>query len=251
MPGYASREQRPSRSNSVATDSKPEHDVPDSGGLKLHIAERPIPTEGLGGEIEPGTRAVSVFLVNDRSLADDPKDADETYAFQAAFSVECDLPVPPTPRPLRATCAELGRTGCSPALRGHAGVSPTGHGVSADWTIDKGECRQVCTTWVGSAEVEATKPNPVRDVELSMRRLGDLPDGTAAEQALLPMVSEYRRWIESHAEAAASLPEPHRDVAQGLLQQARHASDRMERGVGVLVADPDALGCLPGGQPGR
>ena len=220
--------------------SHPEHTVPDSGGLKLHIAERTIPTEGLGGEIEPGTRAVSVFLVNDRSLADDPKDADEAYVFQAEFSVECDLPFHPRPD----LSGQRAPSWDELVAHLHFADTPafaTGHGVSADWTIENGECRQVRTTWIGSAEVEATKPRPVPGVELSMRRLGDLPDGTAAGEALLPLVSEYRRWIESHAEVAASLPESHRDIARGLLEQARHASDRMERGVGVLVADADAL----------
>ena len=216
------------------------HTVPDSGGLVLHIAERPIPTEGLGGEIEAGTRAVSVFLVNDRPLASDPKDADEMYAFQAEFSVECDLPFHPRP-----DLSGQRMSGWDESVAHlHFADTPafaTGHGVSADWTIGKGECRQVRTTWIGSSEVEATQPHDVPGVELSMRRLGEISDGTAAEEALLPLVREYRRWIESNEEAAASLPGTHREIALGLLQQARHASDRMERGVGVLVADADAL----------
>lgn len=222
------------------SESRPEHAVPDSGGLKLHIAERLIPTKGLGGEIESGTRAVSVFLVNDRPLADDPKDADETYVFQAGFSVECDLPFHPRPD-LSGQRAPSWDESVAHLHYADTPAFATGHGVSADWTIEGGECRQVRTTWIGSAEVEATKPRPVPGVELSMRRLGELSDGAAAEEALLPLVTEYRRWIESHAETAASLPAPNRDIAQGLLQQARHASDRMERGVGVLVADEDAL----------
>ena len=222
------------------SESHREHPVPDSGGLKLHIAERPIPTEGLGGEIESGTRAVSVFLVNDRPLADDPKDADETYVFQAGFSVECDLPFHPRPD-LSGRRAPSWDESVAHLHYADTPAFATGHGVSADWTIEDDECRQVRTTWIGSAEVEATKPRSVPGVELSMRRLGELSDGAAAKEALLPLVTEYRGWIESHAETAASLPEAHRDIAQGLLQQARHAADRMERGVGVLVADADAL----------
>ena len=71
--------------------------VPGFGGLVLHIVERPIPTEGLGGQISPGTRAVSVFLVNERPVARNSKDADQTYAFQAQLSVECDRPFHPRP----------------------------------------------------------------------------------------------------------------------------------------------------------
>ena len=71
--------------------------VPGSGGLVLHTVERPIPTEGLRGQISPGTRAVSVFLVNERPVAQNSKAADQTYAFQAQLSVECDRPFHPRP----------------------------------------------------------------------------------------------------------------------------------------------------------
>lgn len=172
-------------------DSQRIHPVPDSGGLVLHVAERPIPTKGLGGEIEAGTRAVSVFLVNDRPLADDPKDADETYAFQAGFSVECDLPFHPRPD-LSGQRAPSWDESVAHLHYADTPAFATGHGVSADWTIEDGECRQVCTTWIGSAEVEATEPNEVPGVELSMRRLGELPDGATAGKALLPLVTEYR-----------------------------------------------------------
>ena len=137
-----------------SSESRPEHTVPDSAGLKLHIAERFIPTEGLGGEIEPGTRAVSVFLVNDRPLADDPKDADETYVFQAGFSVECDLPFHPRPD-LSGQRAPSWDESVAHLHYADTPAFATGHGVSADWTIDGDAWRRVRTTWIGSAEVEA------------------------------------------------------------------------------------------------
>ena len=214
--------------------------VPGSGGLVLHCLERPIPTENLGGEIESGTRAVSVFLVNDRPFAADRMEAEESYAFQAEFSVECDLPFHPRPDLSGQRDESLDRK----VAHLHYADTPafaTGHGVSADWTLENDECRQVRTTWIGSSQVEATKPRRVASVELAMRRLGDLTDGAAARRALLPLVAEYRRWIEARRESINSIPESHRETAEGLLHQARYASDRMERGVAVLAADADAL----------
>ena len=114
----------------VAPESQRLHTVPDSGGLVLHIAERPIPTEGLGGQIETGTRAVSVFLVNDRPLASDPKDADETYAFPSRTIGRMRSSVPPASGPFGAACAKLGRVGCTPALCRHAGVRHGPRGLS-------------------------------------------------------------------------------------------------------------------------
>ena len=216
------------------------HPIPGSSGLFLHTIERPIPTERLGGRIDPGTRAVSVFLVNERPPTEDRKDADQAYAFQAKLSVECDIPFHPRP--------DLSRQGNQSwdvqVTRLHYADTPayaTGHGVSADWDVEEGECRRIGTTWIGSSQVEATKPQPVPGMELTMRALGALADGEAARKALSPLVSEYRRWIESRRERVATLPEEHRGTAIELLRHAGLAADRIDRGVDILATDPDVL----------
>ena len=222
------------------TSSPVKHDVPNSGGLVLHTTERPIPTERLSGQIEPGTRAVSVFLVNERPPADDRKGADEAYAFQAGISVECDAPFHPRPD----LSGQDDPSWDVQVTRLHYADTPayaTGHGVSADWTIEEDECRSVRTTWIGSSQVEATKPRPVPGVELSMRALGRLGDGEAARKALAPLLSEYRKWIERWRERSEALPEGHQGTAEELLRQAGVAANRMDAGMDVLATDADAL----------
>ena len=216
------------------------HQVPNSGGLVLHITERPIPTDRLGGRIRPGTRAVSAFLVNERPPAEDRKDADEAYAFQAKLSVECDVPFHPRPD----LSGQSDQSWDVQVTRLHYADTPayaTGHGVSGDWTVKDGECRQVATAWIGSSQVEATKPRPVPGVELSMRALGDLADGEAARKAMSPLVTEYRNWIERCRGLLETLPEEHRETAEGLLHQTGIAAARMTRGVDLLATDADAL----------
>ena len=216
------------------------HEIPNSGGLILHATERPIPTERLGGRIEPGTRAVSVFLVNERPPAEDRKDADEAYAFQAAISVECAVPFHPRPD----LSGQDDPSWDVQVTRLHYADTPayaTGHGVSADWTLGESECRNVRTTWIGSSQVEATKPRTVSGVELSMRALGDLADGKAVRKALSPLLSEYGRWIEERRERVATLAKDHRQTAEGLLHDAVLAANRMKKGVDVLATDADAL----------
>ena len=222
------------------TSSPTKHDVPNSGGLVLHATERSILTERLGGQIEPGTRAVSAFLVNERPPAEDRKDADEAYAFQAGISVECDVPFHPRPD----LSGQDDPSWDVQVTRLHYADTPayaTGHGVSADWAIDEGECRVVHTTWIGRSQVAATKPRPVPGVELSMRALGGLGDGEAARKALAPLLSEYRQWIERWQERSEALPEAHRRTAEELLRQAGVAANRMDAGMGVLATDADAL----------
>ncbi len=215
--------------------------VPGSDGLVLHVAERRIRTEGLGGRIESGTRAVSVFLVNERRLpAKDDKDTEERYAFQARLAVAGDKPFHPRPDLSGRHADEWDRR----VADLHFADTPayaTGHGVSADWTVAEGVCTEVRTSWIGSAEVEATRPEPVDGVELSMRSLSELADGPAARAALEPLVTEYRTWIEDRAAESADLEERHRATASGLLANARNAANRMARGVTALAGNPDAL----------
>ena len=214
--------------------------VPGSRGLVLCVAERPIRTEGLGGRIESGTRAVSVFLVNERPPAEDHWDADESYAFQARLTVECEEHFHPR-HDLSARHSSEWDKRVADLHYADTPAYATGHGVSADWTVVDGVCTQVRTSWIGTAEVEATRPQPVEGVELSMRKLGELSDGPAARDALQPLVAEYRNWIEARSRESAGLEEQHRATADGLMANARNAANRMARGVAVLGSDPDAL----------
>ena len=68
----------------------------------------------------------------------------------------------------------------------------TGHGVSAEWDLVDRECRSIRTAWIGTAEVEKTATADVPGVELSMEALGRLDDETAVEEALGPLVAQYR-----------------------------------------------------------
>ena len=216
------------------------HPVPESGGLVLCSVARSIPAEHLRGGVAAGVRAVSVFLVNERRADDDQEATDETYAFQSRLSVECDLPFHPR-LDLSAKHSEDWDRKVADLHYAKTPAYATGHGVSVDWTAAGGQCIQVRTTWIGSAGVPATEPSSVPGVELSMRQLGALADGSAARDALLPLVVAYRDWIEDRSKEAAQLSGEHRDTANGLLLNARQAAARIEKGVNVLAEDADAL----------
>ena len=67
------------------------HDVPNGKGLRIHVRERPIDTAKLP-EMPAGTRAVSVFLVNQREPAAEQALADTAYAFQAELEIRSEQP---------------------------------------------------------------------------------------------------------------------------------------------------------------
>lgn len=218
------------------------HNVPDSGGLQLHVVERLIPAQDLEGHIPQGTRSVSVFLVNHRTpVAPEQGEPDLAYAFQPELEVRSDRPFVPRPDLRGARAAEWDEE----VADLHYADTPeyaTGHGVSAEWEVVDGACHLLRTAWIPSAEVEKTATVDVPGVELSMEALGALVDGAAAEAALQSLVTQYRSWIEVRRGGMATLQgETRRETATELLRLAGLAADRIERGIGTLAEDADAL----------
>jgi hypothetical protein len=214
------------------------HDVPDSGGLQVHLVERLISADDLREHIPQGTRSVSVFLVNHR--APDQEEPDRAYAFQAQIEVRGDHPFVPQPDLRGVQAAEWD----DQVADLHYADTPeyaTGHGVSAEWETVDGVCRLLRSAWIPNAEVEKTTTVDVQGVELSMDALGALPNGAAAETALRPLVRQYRTWIETRPSTIAMLQGCRRDTAKELVRFASVAADRIERGIAVLAQDPDAL----------
>jgi hypothetical protein len=221
--------------------SDPVHNVPDSAGLQLHVVERVISAQDLEGHLPPGTRSVSVFLVNHRTpVAPEQGEPDLAYVFQPELEVRSDRPFVPRPDLRGARAAEWDEQ----VADLHYADTPeyaTGHGISAEWEIVDSACHLLRTAWIPSAEVEKTATVQVPNVEISMDALGALADGGAVEAALRPLVTQYRSWIEARRGDVATLPAARRETATELLRFASLAADRIERGIGILATDPDAL----------
>jgi hypothetical protein len=236
----------------TGADSPVVHGVSGSAGLQLHIVERSISAEDLHEQIPPGTRSVSVFLVNHRApVREEP---DLAYAFQPEIEVRSDRPFVPRPD-LRGSRAADWDEHVADLHYADTPEYATGHGVSADWEIVDDACRLLRTAWLASAEVEKTAFVDIPGVELSMATLGALADGAAVEVALRPLVGAYRDWIAARRAGLTSLPSSRgttaeellrfgrvrRATAEELLRFAGVAADRIERGIAVLGRDADAL----------
>ncbi len=214
------------------------YSVPDSGGLILHAAARPVNGAGFGGRIPPGTRSVSLFLVNERPDGDDR--ADEAFAFQAELEVRGALPFVPRPDPRGGSGDDRDQHVADLHYAGTPEYA-AGHGVAANWELVDGACRLLRTAWIPAAEVEKIETAPAPGVETGMAALGGLADGRAVERALTPLVTGYRAWIDEQEAALTGLDGQRRDTAEELLFHARAAAGRIERGIGALAADADAL----------
>ncbi len=215
------------------------HAVPNGNGLAIHVRERSIDTAKLR-DMPDGTRAVSVFLVNQREPAAELRLADTAYAFQAELEIRSEQPFVPRPNPRRPKETDWDdQVGDL-----HYADTPeyaTGHGVAADWALQGDVCHTVRTTWIARAHVHRTDTSNVPGAELGMEALGELADGEAAEAALTPLVREYRAWIEGQRRHLAALAPARRKTAEELLRQATLAADRIATGIQTLKQDEDAL----------
>lgn len=207
--------------------------VPDSGGLEIVTSARRIrrPQDLVG--LPPGTRAVSVFLVN-RRVPIEGKDElkDSRFIFQASITVEADKPFVARPNP-RGRDADDPDERIADLQYRNVMEYAVGHGTSARTTLVDGECYRVDTTWMPQAEVERVEPARMDGVELRMETLAAMPSGAAARASLASLTTDYRTWIEvQRLSAPASGPQG--EVAGGLLQRARLAADRIDAGLALF-----------------
>lgn len=216
--------------------------VPGSDGLCLVVTCREVSAElTKAGRLPPGTRPVSIFVVNRRT-----PNADHGYracAFQVALTVQSPNPFVPRPD-LRGMFAHADSEWDNEVADLHyrdVFEYAVGHGVSAAGSRDcDGACQEVRTEWVPTAEVERVEPAELTGVELRMEALGALADGADARAKLDPLVTQYRDWIAAQKGKLATLANRQLQTAKDLLDEATYAANRIEAGIGLL-SDPQIL----------
>jgi hypothetical protein len=207
-------------------------ELPSSNGLRVYAYARAA--DGPGSALQAGASAVAVFLVNEREPADKER-PDPAYAFQASLQLECPEGFLGRPDPRRGNHDEWDE---QVADVQYADVLEfgTGHNVACDWQVEGTRCQVVWTTWMPSAAVAFTEPTRLKDVLLGMEPIASAaPD--VLQSGLLPLVSQYRSWIESRRAVLPTDPS-RRAVAEALLGHAERANKRIEDGI-TLLADPD------------
>lgn len=217
-----------------------------SDGLRLVTTVRELPATSLSGSRLPaGTRSVAVFLVNERT-----PDLERPYT-RFSFQPRLRLETPPgksfVPRPdLRGGDGGPGGEDSDEKV---ADVQyrdvvdyAVGHGVSARWDRDaEGRCESVETIWIPDAEVERVEPRALQTVTLDMEELGKLADGTATMAALMPLVEQYRTWIDAQAAVLGDMNGGRRETTSDMLADMKTAAKRIETGITMLASNPKAL----------
>jgi hypothetical protein len=211
--------------------------VPDSGGLVLTVAVRDVALgDGQPVRLQPGTRSVSVFLVNGRPPNE--KRAYRAFAFQAEIELRCAQAFVPRPDLRDAFAREAGGDWderVADLQYRDVFEFAVGHGISAHALKETdGSCRAIETTWVPRAEVERVSPAQLpEDVELRMEELGKLASADEASAKLSPLVAFYRTWMQEQRRLQG-LDEHRMAIARDLLVEAEHCAARIEAGIAVL-----------------
>jgi len=234
------RWQRTEREQTVRLELPPPADsskeeVPGSHGLQLVVTVRLVQdAASFGGQVPKGTRSVSVFLVNRRTPVGDAA-PDPAFAFQAALEVTS--PVPLVPRPNLSGLDSDDWDACVADLQYcDAFEYAVGHNVSTHAIVGAdGQCREVHTRWIPTAEVERVAPADISGVELGMESLALLADGSDARRKLSGLVTLYRQWIDSQKTKVPASEKNRKETGDGLLKRAHVAADRIERGIDLLA----------------
>ncbi len=210
--------------------------VPDSGGLNLVVTARGAGgVEALG--LPAGTRSVSVFLVNDRKPAPEER-KDEAVAFQVRLVLRSKEPLVARPNATGLDSTDWDDRVADVQYRDVFEYA-VGHGVSARAEVaEDGSCREVATEWVPTAAVEKVEPTRLEGVELGMEALAATEDSGSLAASLAAFPARYGEWIAGQRET--TLDGNRAEAAGILLDEAKHACARIERGI-ALLKEPDVF----------
>jgi hypothetical protein len=228
----------------VPTDGATHHH-PD--GVEVQIVNREVPSIDGQPIVPPGTRALTVFVVNVRPCSEDKERQDEAAVFQVGLEVQSPTGFVPRPdlhghgsHDADEQTADLQFRDVHEYAVGH-GVSPVAH-LDAD-----GACRRVASTWMPSAyvhriEAVGAAALGLADSALQLDRLGAAEDAAIVQASLRSILPPWREYIEA-ARATPGLTPDRAAVAQGLCDDAQVASHRLEEGIETL-SDPEVFRCF-------
>jgi len=213
--------------------------VPNTIGAKL-IGRLATITDGDPVGIDSGTRALSIFLVNQQALTDD--DHRDEYTF---FQVQMELrsPMPLVPRPNRRgerSLTDLDARISELQYRERVEYA-VGHNVGVEPVSDEDNLvYAVRTRWLPETEVRLVDARPLDGVQVSMEKLAHLEGNSNVRTALARLPEAYREWIaEIRAQEVGS--KDRTETKDLLMKQAELACRRMEEGIALLEKDAEVL----------
>jgi hypothetical protein len=188
---------------------------------------------------KPGTRALSVFVVNRRAAGERGR-RDAQVLFQVSLEVCYEGGF--LARPALRRCAELDDQIASLQYR-HVSEYAVGHGVAVALApAAGGKVTTVTTTWLPRSEVRRVATSDALGdglaVEQRMAALAELPDGAAVRRALGDLPTAYGRWIDEQRKVAIDPAD--RETLDELVKSADDARRRIAVGIELLATRDEA-----------
>ncbi len=209
---------------------QPKHfPLPGAAGVQLSVTVRPV------ADIvsrTPGTRCVSIFLVNGSREAPDER-REEAYLFQAGLTLKLEQGFEPRLN-LRGLDGNDEDEKLAAVQYRDCFEFAVGHAVAAHSVVGEDDrCHEVHTTHVPSAMVERLEAYRVPKVELSMEVLAAARDPAEMRAHLAQLPAAYAEWI---LQQRGTLPpgSPHEETVRTLLDRAEVCRKRIEGGLHAL-----------------
>ncbi|MEZ4411168.1 MAG: hypothetical protein R3A52_32505 [Polyangiales bacterium] len=213
--------------------------LPESGGVVVRGVIRAL-RDDERTSLTSGACVVTVFLVNQRAKSATGPEQDRAVIFQSELEVHSPEGFVPRPNVRGAHLDDDPDERMGDLQYRDAFEYAVGHGVATLATVTgTGSdvfCDTVRTTWTPTAQVERVIPSEVPGCELRMEALAAFDTPAALRDAVTPMVTRYRAWIEQQRATPLDTA-ARRDLSNFLLDEAGRAADRIARGL-ALMDDP-------------
>ncbi|TKC98159.1 DISARM system helicase DrmA [Polyangium fumosum] len=202
-----------------------------SRGLVLRGELRTTEMDGL----DPGTRMLSLFLVNERGAVE--RDRDTQFVFQVRMELVYERGFVSRPNRRGEDGSDEDQRVLALSFREHREWA-VGRNTSVEKPVEKdGKVTRLRTTQLPCFEVPQVGHRRIDDATLGMADLAKL-DGKGLANALSPLVEEYGKWIEEQRYAPLDRLEGTRD---DLMNKADRAKKRIQEGIELLAKNDKAL----------
>ncbi len=208
------------------------------GELELYVLARP-----------PQADLVTVTVALRNRLPKPAEgDKDLNCWFQVGLAVETPRPALVDRQSLHTEAPAEQDMASAQLLYRNARMFAAGHGCATTWgdgDVHGALCQRVSTTFVPRQEV----PRAMAGEVSADLRLGFLSqaDATRIAEELALLVNEYRSWIANKRDSliagnsGGDIPEHLRATAERHLESASAAADRIQAGIDLIAADPEAF----------
>ncbi|MGH8245332.1 MAG: DISARM system helicase DrmA, partial [Gammaproteobacteria bacterium] len=208
--------------------------LPGAAGIwvrgRLETAEAP--------GLEVGTRALSLFVVNQRGVGERGRQ-DEPFIFQVELELEYAGGFVARPNRQGEHVPDWDDRVADLQFRNRFEYA-VGHGVSVEVLPQGEKVTRVRTSWLPRFEVRRVVTGQELSVVTEMERLASLADGEAAKAALLPLVDAYGRWLDGQSKTVVD-SDARRATRDQLIKNAAIARQRIRSGIERLASDLQAF----------